>query len=281
MVHLSTRNFDWVINLDAGKTSSGLAAMARGKTKTGYQLHENGFVTASNPEAEDWLRLGLFDDLKKANIKSYQEVMCEILGIPREEMNYVLDLSDEEYGSAREDLLNKGIDLSRPILGIHTGGGSRWKLKQWTEKGFVELIDLVEANMGREVQILLLGGPEEKERNKQIASTVKPPVFDTGTDNPLRHFAAIASHCQVVLSGDSLAMHVALSVGCRVVVLFGPTSSAEIELFGRGEMIVPDLDCLVCYRNTCEIKPNCMDSISAKMVYEAIQRQLVAVSEVS
>jgi ADP-heptose:LPS heptosyltransferase len=279
VTHLAARTFDRVINLDASKISSGLATMARGKTKIGFYLHEDGYVQAYSPEAENWLRLGVFDDLKKANRRSYQESMFEILGLPRAEMDYVLEISVEERNSARKHLSRLGIDFSLPILGVHTGGGSRWIHKQWTEKGFLELINLIGTNKEIGVQVLLLGGPEEKSRNKRIVSAVKIPVFDAGCDNPLRHFTGIVSHCQVVLSGDSLAMHIALAMRCRVVALFGPTSSAEIDLFGRGQKIVPDLDCLVCYRNTCDLRPNCMDSISATTVYETIIRQFERISE--
>jgi ADP-heptose:LPS heptosyltransferase len=274
VVHVASRVFDRVINLDAGKIPSGLATMARAKVKTGFFLHEDGHVQASSPEAEKWLNLGVFDDLKKANTRTYQETMCGILGLPTAGLAYVLDIDDEERGEARRHLSGLGLDLSHPILGIHTGGGQRWALKQWTEKGFVELIDLITEKAENGVQVLLLGGSSEKDRNARIASAVKKPVFDGGCDNPLRHFAGLIGHCRVLVSGDSLAMHVALAMGRRVVVLFGPTSSSEIDLFGQGEKIVPDLDCLVCYRVSCDIKPNCMESITAPTVFEAVSRQL-------
>lgn len=77
-----------------------------------------------------------------------------------------------------------------------------------------------------------------------------------------------------MLSADSLAMHVALAVGSRAVVYFGPTSHAEIELFGRGEKVIPDLDCLVCYKQDCDFVPTCMDAISVEMIKQAVLRQL-------
>jgi heptosyltransferase-2 len=69
-------------------------------------------------------------------------------------------------------------------------------------------------------------------------------------------------------------MHVALAMGRRVVVLFGPTSHTEIELFGRGEKVIADLSCLACYKQECDFVPNCMDGISVDMVQQAILRQL-------
>jgi heptosyltransferase-2 len=105
---------------------------------------------------------------------------------------------------------------------------------------------------------------------------VNTAIFDAGCENSVRHFASLTSYCAVMLSSDSLAMHVALAMGCRVVVLFGPTSNTEIEIFNRGEKIIPELDCLSCYKRDCDKKPNCMDSISVSTVKLAIKRQLDA-----
>ena len=71
----------------------------------------------------------------------------------------------------------------------------------------------------------------------------------------MRHFAALLGHCDVVVTGDTLAMHLALALGRRTVVLFGPTSAAEIELYGLGEKVVPDMACLSCYKNELRFRP--------------------------
>lgn len=78
----------------------------------------------------------------------------------------------------------------------------------------------------------------------------------------------------MVVTGDTLAMHIALATERRVVVLFGPTSAAEIELYDLGEKVVPDMECLVCYKQTCDYVSNCMDQISVDMVAQAVKRQL-------
>lgn len=274
IVHLTSRSFDRVINLDAGKISSGMAAIANAKEKTGYIMHENGYVAATNNAAEEWLQMGVFDDLKRANRRTYQEIMCSILGLPDKGLKYVLELTEAEKEKGRSQLLNMGVDLNKKVIGIHTGGGGRWVLKQWREEGFISLImDLVHELKGK-IQIVLFGGPLERELNKRIRERVKVSVFDAGCDNEVRHFAAMINCCSVVLSGDSLAMHVAISQGRRVVILFGPTSSAEIELFGSGEMIVPDLECLSCYKKVCAIVPNCMDLITVDAVRQSVLRQL-------
>jgi len=61
------------------------------------------------------------------------------------------------------------------------------------------------------------------------------------------------------------------------VVLFGPTSAPEIDLYDTGEKFIPGMTCLSCYKTSCDFVPNCMDLISTDMVDAALTRQLAIV----
>ncbi len=272
LVHLQACSFDRVINLDAGKLSASLATLARSPRKDGYWLNEKGHVVASNPAAQMWLEMGLFDDLKRQNSRTYQDVMANILSLPLGRHRYVLQLTPQEQAKARRHLQQLGLDPGLPLVGLNTGAGGRWELKRWREEGFLELIERLHREIG--AQVLLLGGKAEAERNARLREASLVPVFDAGHANDVRHFAAITELCDVVVTGDTLALHIALAVRSRVVTLFGPTSAAEIELYGLGEKVVPDMACLGCYKNTCNFVPNCMDLITTDMVIAAVARQL-------
>jgi ADP-heptose:LPS heptosyltransferase len=277
LLHLQVRVFDRVINLDAGKISSGLASLANSPQKTGYLLHQAGYVVGTNPEAENWLNMGVFDDLKKENNKTYQEIMCSIIGLDPRKMEYVLALDKTEEARARQVLTRLKVNPNKKIIGIHTGAGGRWQLKQWRQDGYEELIMWLSSQLGDHYQLLLLGGPTERDFNEAILSKLNGRVFNSGYDNDLRTFAGLVGCCSLILANDSLAMHIALALKCRVVTLFGPTSSSEIELFGLGEKLIPEMECLCCYKNDCDKKPNCMDLISVEMVKIAIKKQLTMI----
>ena len=164
-----------------------------------------------------------------------------------------------------------GVDLERPVVGLNTGAGGRWPLKQWRENGYLELIERLSRY---DVQFLLLGGPSEQARNEALKGASRIRLFDPGCANPVRHFAALLGHCDVVVTGDTLAMHLALALRRRTVVIFGPTSADEIELYGLGEKVVPDMSCVSCYKTSCDFVPNCMDLVSTEMVEKAVLRQL-------
>ncbi len=272
LAQLQARVFDRVINLDAGKTSAALAAAARSPRKDGFVLDERGIVQPTNDAARRWFEMGVFDDLKRAGTATYQDLMADILGLSGRAHRYVFELRETEREKAHAHLASIGVDPSRPIVGLNHGAGDRWPLKQWREDGYVELIERI----GRDpdVQILLLGGPGEAARSERLRDRVRVRIWDAGCDNPVRHFAALVDQCHVVVTGDTLAMHLALARGRRTVVLFGPTSAAEIELYGRGEKVVPDMSCLSCYKTSCDFVPNCMDLISTDMVEAAVRRQL-------
>lgn len=278
LLQLQTRTFDRVINLDAGKTSAALASMANAKQKDGFVLDACGYVQATNPAARKWLEMGVFDDLKRLGTRTYQDTMLEIIGCPGAGHRYVLELTEEERARGRAHLERLGVDLSRPVIGLNTGAGQRWQLKQWREEGYLELVERLAKRYS--VEFVLLGGPEERERHKRLIAGSKVPLIDTGCDNSVRHFASLVAACSLVVAGDTLAMHLALALKRRAVILFGPTSSAEIEMYGFGEKVLPQMDCLACYKPTCDFVPNCMDLISTNMVEAAVERQLAAVQAI-
>jgi heptosyltransferase-2 len=274
-VQLQTRTFDRVINLDAGKTSAALAAAARSDRKDGYVLDERGIVRPTNESARGWLETGLFDDLKRQGTATYQDRMAEILGLAGREHRYVFELAADELRRGRAHLASIGIDFTKPVVGLNTGASGRWPLKQWREEGYLELVEYVARR--NDVQFLLLGGPSEEERNSRLKQGASIKLFDPGCDNTVRHFAALLAHGDVTVTGDTLAMHLSLALGRRTVVLFGPTSAAEIDLYGLGEKVVPKMECLSCYKTSCDFVPNCMDLISTEMVGQAVMRQLARV----
>ena len=272
LLHLATRTFHRVINLDASRTSAGLASVAQSSQKDGFVLDESGTVRPTNDAARGWLEAGIFDDIKRRGRETYQDRMAAILGLEGRAHQYVLQLDDDERSAARRHLESAGLDSGRPVVGLNTGAGGRWPLKQWREDGYLELVERLHRT--EDVQFVLLGGPSEQARNERLKSASSVPLLDPGCDNPVRHFAALVGCCDVVVTGDTLAMHLSLAQGRRTVVLFGPTSWAEIELYGLGEKVVPTMECLSCYKTSCDFVPNCMDLITTDMVEGAVRRQL-------
>ena len=78
--------------------------------------------------------------------------------------------------------------------------------------------------------------------------------------------------CDVVVTSDSLAMHIAIALRKMVVAFFAPTSSAEIELYGMGEKVVPRGGCVCCYKKDGLAKPSCNDMLEVDDFIEALKK---------
>ena len=273
-------NYDLIISLDEDEEAARLASNA-GRNIVGFYF-ENGKVLPIET-ARNWFNIGALgekprnDLLKKENKKTYQEHMLDVIGLSNKGLSTVdypliYNLTEEEKMFTREFKKKNNISDFDVVIGFNTGAGERWQYKKWPLEKTCELI-LKTAKLPK-VKLLLFGGPEEKSRNEGIVRRMGNIIIDTGTNNTLRDFGALVNCCDILLTSDSLAMHIGVALKKYVIVFFGPTSYAEIELYGRGKKIIPEMDCLVCYKQRCDFNPNCMDSISVDTMYGALSEAI-------
>lgn len=266
---LAVLSFDVVLCPDADPEAAILAASATGRERRGF-TYENDRVVPIGPGAEHWFRMGMSDPQKKANRETYQGLIADVLQFDRATVGEPI-LVPSEADAERARVWRAGLGFDGPLVGLNTGAGGRWVYKQWTlehQQAFLQKMTAAGAG------VVLLGGPEEVERNRALReSAAGLPVFDAGTDHSVAGFAAMVEQCAAIVTGDTFAMHVAIARKVPVVALFGPTSSAEIELYGRGEKIAPEqLDCLCCYLPICDVKPHCQELIDPERVVAAVTR---------
>lgn len=271
MPTLLAREFDIVINPDASPASCAIATMVNAGKKYGFVLSPEGYVTPLNETAESWLLMGSFDQIKKENRRTYQDILHDICELDPAGQHIVLNLTEAELRNEANMMRLLESAPGAPVVGVNTGAGERWQYKKWRLDGFIELITMLLDET--QASVLLLGGPGERERNARIKSHFGSRVANACQDN-LRDFIREVDLCDVVVTGDTLALHVALGLEKRVVALFGPTSPYEVDIYGQGQKVTPDLDCVCCYRQRCDNKPSCMDMISARDVFRAVMGEL-------
>ncbi|MDD4178586.1 MAG: glycosyltransferase family 9 protein [Candidatus Margulisbacteria bacterium] len=262
-------DYDLVLGLEDERDVCRLVSNLNAKQVIGAYLDEGKVVYT--PSA--WFDMSMIskygivqaNKLKKANNKTYQQHLADLLGI--KVSPYVFKLNPDEIEYGRKVVRDLGITKNDIVIGVNTGAGKRWPQKSWGMEQTIDLVKKLKKELG--AVSLILGGGDERERNNIIAKETGMP--EAGVHS-LRGFAAIINQCRVLLSSDSLAMHFGIAVGRRLVVFFGPTSAAEIELYGLGEKLTSAMDCLVCYKKKCDLKPNCMDQLLVPEVFNSISR---------
>jgi heptosyltransferase-2 len=266
--------FNLGICLDPDPFSASILSISKCDKKLGFHANEFGQVQPVSREVENWYLMGINDNLKKQNRMSYQKIIYEICKLDSEieKPQIVVDLDSRGFSESFYE--NNELSRYRKLIGINTGGGKRWQYKKWILEHYIELIKRIRTNFP-DIGIILLGGPEEREFNQIINSETGDLIVDAGCDNSLKEFVALIDLLDIFLTPDSLGMHIGVALGKITVVLVGPTSPWELDVFNRGEIIYnEDLDCVACYKSKCDKEVNCMITISPDEVFNRIRKYI-------
>jgi heptosyltransferase II len=243
-----------------------LVGIVAGKGRLGYTPSSAAYYDLSllNPDQDGGHAKA--DGLKAANKLTYAGLWLKALKLPPSgDMRPILSLREEDRAAARA----LGLPPGRAI-GLNPGAGRRWPAKQLGEKQAASLARAL-SSLGRPV--LLLGGADEGERNARILSLAGGKAIDAGVDHPLRAFAGIVESCALLISTDSLAFHVATALSVPAVALVGPTSAAELDAFGRGEVVSAG-KCECFYKPKCQVRASCLERLPEETVVAVARRWL-------
>ena len=254
---LLATHFDIVYSLDKDKEACALAEMIDADVKKGFTL-EGGRCAPIDKDAEHKWLTGLFDDVNRANTKSYPQEIFEICGFQFRGEEYILD-------SPRGKIAWHIPEL-RPLIGLNTGCGERWATRLWPEQNWVQLSKrLKQEGYG----VLLLGGRQEHEKNTRIAE-------ETGATYlghfPLNEFIALVDQCTLIVTAVTMALHIAIGLGKRIVLFNNVFNRDEFELYGLGEIVEPEVSCKGCYRECCDT--DCMSLIEVDDVLSVCKNLL-------
>lgn len=270
--HLTFERFDVCLSLDKEPGPAALAMRIDAPDRRGIGLSRHGTPIPLNPECEHYFALGLDDDLKfHGNHKSYPQLIAEALGLTYRGERYTLHPSPAQRSAATARWRRLGLTERSKVIGLNTGAGTVFAHKSPGPEKWKEIARRFLAE--NRFRVVLLGGRAEAAMNQAIAQDC-PGVIDMGSDHDELTFAALVEHCGVILTGDTMAMHVAIAMRTPVVALFGPTCEQEIDLFGNGVKLTAGLACSPCYRRQCELKPDCMEALAVETIVTATSELL-------
>lgn len=212
---LRAERYDLAVDLQ-GLSKSGLVlglaragrkiAPSRRRELAGWFAGEHAPSCAASPHALD----GLCDTLR-------------YLGIDPEPVEYPLRFPEVE-----------SLPGGAPRVGV--APRSRWPAKDWPEERFVEMVERV--RRGRAIQVVLLGGADDREATDRMAAEMEAPVVNLCGARTLPELGAVLRQLDVLVCNDSGPMHYAAAAGTPLVALFGPTDPARTGPWGEGHTVL-------------------------------------------
>jgi len=257
---LGAQQLDWVINLDKDKEAVALADKLRAERKSGFIMGKYGKCVSDKGRSEHdkWVT-GLWDDANQANTQNYMQEIFSICGYTFNDERYILNIEQRAFPQ---------VDHRKIVVGLNTGCGERWPTRLWPDRYWAELSETL-SKKGYEV--ILLGGPQEDEKNRKLAAQSGAKYLGTF---PFGEFYSLIDQCDIVVSQVTMAMHVAIARDKYLVLLNNIFNRNEFYLYGKGTILQPDLPCLGCFKqrfdSNCK-SSNCMELIAVSQVLQAIE----------
>jgi len=271
LIWMKNTVFDIVINLDKDQQACALSRGLEARERWGFTLDENGVcapVTCgvtdkmANAASEKFLT-GLFDDVNQACTKSYPQEIFDICGFEFQGEEYVLDRP--------ATVPDFQLPTGRAVIGLNTGCGGRWTSRLWPESAWQELATGLQA---AGYAVVLLGGPDEDAKNQRLAAA-------TGACYPghfsLSVFIGLMDRCDLVVTAVTMAMHIALGLGKKLVLFNNIFNPHEFELYGRGVVLAPEQPCTCFFQPRCRNEKFCLETLRPRAVQAAVD-QLIELS---
>jgi heptosyltransferase I len=136
---------------------------------------------------------------------------CEPLGLKQHEVRWDIPIPDEAHAWAAEKLPGDTPTLLVSPTSSHA-------LRNWDPARYAQVMDHAAAKGWR---VVLVGGPSALERSMAdniLAATRHKPLDLTGKDT-LKQLMAMLARAPMLLTPDSGPMHMANTVGCKVLGL--------------------------------------------------------------
>ncbi len=267
---------DVIFCIDKSMLAAGIAKSIPHRELRGFKTDDvTGAILPANPEARELWEIGLsnqkkFFDNKKAETQLVHEAL-KLGEFKREEYSYHFTPLEQEMIRTRRELWAPKKQI---LVGLNTGCSGVIPYKKLTVEYQRKLILSLQQKFGQKIRIVLLGGPEDETRNLEIAKGLS--VVSSPTTAGLRDGMMSVEACDIVVTGDSLGMHMAIAMKKWTVAWFGPTCAHEIDLYDRGVVIRTQATCSPCWKRTCDKNPMCYDLVDPNQVLNGVEKGLEA-----
>jgi heptosyltransferase-2 len=150
--------------------------------------------------------------------------------------------------------------------GAEYGPAKRWPLENFVALG--------QELLARNCRLVIFGAPNDATLAAELAEKL-PGARNLAGQTTLAEFMGALAACQLVISNDSGAMHLASALGVPTVAIFGSTEPALTGPLGPHTAVLRHhVPCSPCFLRECPIDFACMHRITPAMVLTAAAQLL-------
>ncbi|MEW6171112.1 MAG: lipopolysaccharide heptosyltransferase II [Candidatus Omnitrophota bacterium] len=256
---LKVKHFDIAILFHRSFTRALLVYLAGIKERIGYERKKRDFLlTKKIPfvERDSLHRIDYFLNLVDAWTLIKTKDKKYDFFIPQEAREYI------------NEFLKDKVTHSDYLIVLNPGGN--WPPKRWPIDYFAKLADRLIDELN--VKIIITGSVNDLGIAQTISNLMhNKQIILCGKTN-LKQLGALFERADLVISADSGPMHIAASLGKKLIAIFGPTAPKITGPYNSGNCIVlqKDIGCSVpCFKINC-YDNRCMKELSVDDVFNQV-----------
>lgn len=270
---LRERKFDMCLNLASSAYTALLIRLLEIPDNRGWVSDDEGYRLIENP----WSMLFaafVYHSNRDFNSINLVDIMRCSAGVSEHPRNLIFNIPERSKSFPEQWYQAKGIDRKTgPVIGIQAGA-SQGK-RQWSPAKFGYLARLLIEELG--ATVVLTGAKSELPITEAILKHYSHPRLHTSVgETDLGQLAALLNSMDLLVTGDTGPMHMAVAVGTPVVALFLASALCfETGPYGTGHLVIqPQIHCNPCNPNFPCARPDCHDQISPNLVAQLVKLRL-------
>lgn len=250
---ISNENYDLVINLTQTHFSGWVTGYVQAREKLGLTYGPNGRAHFHSP----WFRyLDARAQVAAQDIFNYVDIFLQACGLKHAEPTWAFETTVR--GQREVEALGLGADRPLVVIQALTSDAK----KNWN--GWRELI------RGLDLEIVLLGSPQEQTRLEELARETRARVAILSLDGALE----LLTRADLLVTGDTSIKHLANASGTRVLeIALGPSDVLRTGVYKSDSLILTStVGCAPCpHESSCSQATHaCAEQLTPAAVAQAV-----------
>lgn len=277
---LRKQNFDYCLNMSSSAYTALLLNLIGITRNGGWTSDEEGYRVIES----EWARLfatSVFHQNRHFNSLNLVDIFRCSADVEEHPRKLLIHVEPKAREYCKSLIRDAGFTNTGPLIALQAGA-SQGK-RQWDPQKFVQLAKIL-VNQ-HNARVVLTGSAKESHIiDPIVAGCACPNVVSFAGKTSVPQLAALLESAEVLVTGDTGTMHMAVAVDTPVVAMFLASAFGfETGPYSEGNLVLqPVIGCGPCNPNKSCARPDCHENITPElMAHLTIQRLAGDVTSVS
>lgn len=257
-------NYDLVINLTEGDRGALAAKVSKARYTVGFDAEGSG-MKGKNKCYTHVVRIC---HKPRHTVERHLDVLrCLGISIPENERDIFFHIP-QECKTKIATLVPNDYTLIHPV--------SRWLFKALPTKTIANLIKELHAQ-GKNIVLSSSPDPQELAMCEEIlVQTKEIPICNLAGKTSLKELGALIEQAELLITVDSLPLHLSSALKTPVVAIFGPTSDETWAPWcnPNSRIVTKSMPCRPCYMPGCggSGRSDCLETLELSKILNAVKQ---------